>query len=168
MVRLSLSRDLLLQESADPIRMKRSRENHFTTREEETNELVPKRSPYRHSRCRANVRSRLVSIVPTVRDCPSRAVNETLAPVASCPWLFGQVLYGTEHCTPRAPLTRISMTYKDEALSEKIAFIREERETDDLVQVLVKSSLPGVQGRRTIKLEFILLTARNLPSKSCQ
>ena len=126
----------------------------FTTREEETDELVQ------------GARHIVTPGVPGERTIKTRIYTsngqeiarqelsneETLAPVTQV------VKIGTAkpHMVPstapqESALPEYPLTYKDETRVEKIAFTTREEETDELVQGARHIVTPGVQGERTIK-----------------
>ena len=126
----------------------------FTTREEETDELV------------RGARQIVTPGVPGERTIKTRIYSsngqelarqelsneETLAPVTQV------VKIGTAkpHMVPstapqESALPEYPLTYKDETRVEKVDFTTREEETDELVRGARQIVTPGVQGERTIK-----------------
>ena len=126
----------------------------FTTREEETDELV---QGARHIvtpgvQGERTIKTRIYSSNGQEIDRQELFNEETLAPVTQV------VKVGTAkpHMVPStAPQTsalpEYPLTYRDETRVEKIDFITREEETDELVQGARHIVIPGVQGERTIK-----------------
>ena len=126
----------------------------FTTREEETDELV---QGARHIvipgvRGERTIKIRIYSSNGQEIDRQELFNEETLAPVTQV------VKIGTAkpHMVPstapqESALPEYPLTYKDETRVEKIDFTTREEETDELVQGARQIVTPGVQGERTIK-----------------
>ena len=126
----------------------------FTTREEETDELVQ------------SARHIVILGVPGERTIKTRIYSsngqeiarqelsneETLAPVTQVVKIGTAKSYMVPSTALQEPaLPEYPLTYKDETRVEKIAFTIREEETDDLVQGARQIVTPGVQGERTIK-----------------
>ena len=126
----------------------------FTTREEETDELVQ------------GARHIVTPGVPGERTIKTRVYTsngqeiarqelsneETLAPVTQVVKIGTAKSYMVPSTALQEPaLPEYPLTYKDETRVEKIAFTIREEETDDLVQGARQIVTPGVQGERTIK-----------------
>ena len=127
---------------------------NFTTREEETDELV---RDARHIATpgvqgERTIKTRIYSSNGQVVDRQELSNEETLAPVTQI------VKVGTAKPSmvpSEAPevdaLPEYPLTYTDETRVEKINFTIREEETDELVRDARQISTPGVQGERTIK-----------------
>ena len=126
----------------------------FTTREEETDELV------------RGARQIITPGVPGERTIKTRIYSsngqeidrqelfneETLAPVTQVVKIGTAKPHMVPSIAPQEPaLPAYPLTYKDETRVEKIAFTTREEETDELVQGARRIVTPGVQGERTIK-----------------
>jgi len=126
----------------------------FTTREEETDELVQ------------GVRHIVIPGVPGERTIKTRvhtsngqeiarqelSNEETLAPVTQVVKIGTAKLHMVPSTAPQASaLPEYPLTYRDETRVEKIDFTTREEETDELVQGARHIVTPGVQGERTIK-----------------
>ena len=126
----------------------------FTTREEETDELVQ------------GVRHIVIPGVPGERTIKTRIYSsngqeiarqelsneETLAPVTQLVKVGTAKPHMVPSTAPQEPsLPEYPLTYKDETRVEKIDFTTREEETDELVQGARHIVTPGVQGERTIK-----------------
>ena len=126
----------------------------FTTREEETDELV---QGARHIvtpgvQGERTIKTRVYTSNGQELARQELSNEETLAPVTQV------VKIGTAkpHMVPstapqESALPAYPLTYKDETRVEKIAFTTREEETDELVQGARHIVTPGVQGERTIK-----------------
>ena len=126
----------------------------FTTREEETDELV---QGARHIvtpgvQGERTIKTRVYTSNGQELARQELSNEETLAPVTQV------VKIGTAkpHMVPstapqESALPEYPLTYKDETRVEKIAFTTREEETDELVQGARHIVTPGVQGERTIK-----------------
>ena len=126
----------------------------FTTREEETDELVQ------------GARQIVTPGVPGERTIKTRIYTsngqeiarqelsneETLAPVTQVVKIGTAKSYMVPSTAPQtSTLPEYPLTYRDETRVEKIDFTTREDETDDLVQGARQIVTPGVQGERTIK-----------------
>ena len=126
----------------------------FTTREEETDELVQ------------GARQIVTPGVPGERTIKTRIYTsngqeiarqelfneETLAPVTQVVKIGTAKSYRVPSNAPQeSALPEYPLTYKDETRVEKIDFTTREEETDELVQGAHHIVTPGVQGERTIK-----------------
>ena len=126
----------------------------FTTREEETDELV------------RGARQIITPGVPGERTIKTRIYSsngqeidrqelfneETLAPVTQVVKVGTAKPHMVPSTAPQASaLPEYPLTYRDETRVEKIAFTTREEETDELVQGARRIVTPGVQGERTIK-----------------
>ena len=126
----------------------------FTTREEETDELVQ------------GARQIVTPGVPGERTIKTRIYtsngqelarqelsnDETLAPVTQVVKIGTAKSYRVPSNAPQeSALPEYPLTYKDETRVEKIDFTTREEETDELVQGAHHIVTPGVQGERTIK-----------------
>ena len=126
----------------------------FTTREEETDELVQgaRQIVTPGVQGERTIKTRIYSSNGQEIDRQELFNEETLSPVTQV------VKVGTAkpHMVPstapqESALPEYPLTYKDETRVEKIAFTIREEETDDLVQGARQIVTPGVQGERTIK-----------------
>ena len=126
----------------------------FTTREEETDELVQ------------GARHIVTPGVPGERTIKTRIYTsngqeiarqelsneETLAPVTQVVKIGTAKSYMVPSIAPQeSALPEYPLTYKDETRVEKIDFTTREEKTDELVQGARQIVTPGVQGERTIK-----------------
>ena len=126
----------------------------FTTREEETDELVQ------------GARHIVTPGVPGERTIKTRIYSsngqeiahqelsneETLVPVTQVVKVGTAKPHMVPSTAPQASaLPEYPLTYKDETRVEKIDFTTREEETDELVQGARHIVIPGVQGERTIK-----------------
>ena len=126
----------------------------FTTREDETDELVQ------------GARQIVTPGLPGERTIKTRVYSsngqelarqelsneETLAPVTQVVKIGTAKSYMVPSTAPQeSALPEYPLTYKDETRVEKIAFTTREDETDELVQGARRIVTPGVQGERTIK-----------------
>ncbi|RSJ43835.1 Immunoglobulin A1 protease precursor [Streptococcus gordonii] len=127
---------------------------NFTTREEETDELVrdARQITTPGVQGERTIKTRVYSSNGQVVDRQELSNEETLAPVTQI------VKVGTAKPTmvpneaPKADvLPEYPLTYTDEIRVEKINFTTREEETDELVQNARQITTPGVQGERTIK-----------------
>ena len=126
----------------------------FTTREEETDELVQGASHIVTPGVQGErtIKTRVYTSNGQELARQELSNEETLAPVTQV------VKIGTAkpHMVPstapqESALPEYPLTYKDETRVEKIAFTTREEETDELVQGARHIVTPGVQGERTIK-----------------
>ena len=126
----------------------------FTTREEETDELVQ------------GARHIVTPGVPGEQTIKTRVYTsngqeiarqelsneETLAPVTQLVKVGTAKSYMVPSTAPQASaLPEYPLAYRDETRVEKIDFTTREEETDELVQGARHIVIPGVQGERTIK-----------------
>ena len=127
---------------------------NFTTREEETDELVRDARQIATPGVQGEriIKTRVYSSNGQVVDRQELSNEETLAPVTQI------VKVGTAKPSmvpseaPKADaLPEYSLTYTDETRVEKINFTIREEETDELVRDARQIATPGVQGERTIK-----------------
>jgi len=127
---------------------------NFTTREEETDELVrdARQIATPGVQGERTIKTRIYSSNGQVVDRQELSNEETLAPVTQI------VKVGTAKPSmvpseaPKADaLPEYPLTYTDETRVEKIAFNIEEQYTDELVRDARQIATPGVQGERTIK-----------------
>ena len=126
----------------------------FTTREEETDELVQdaRRIVIPGVQGERTIKTRIYTSNGQEIARQELFNEETLAPVTQV------VKIGTAkpHMVPstapqESALPEYPLTYKDETRVEKIDFTTREEETDELVQGARQIVTPGVQGERTIK-----------------
>ena len=126
----------------------------FTTREEETDELV------RGARQivtpgvpgERTIKTRIYSSNGQELDRQELFNEETLAPVTQVVKVGTAKPHMVPSTAPQASaLPEYPLTYRDETRVEKIAFTTREEETDELVQGARRIVTPGVQGERTIK-----------------
>ena len=127
---------------------------NFTTREEETDELVrdARQIATPGVQGERTIKTRVYSSNGQEIDRQELSNEETLAPVTQI------VKVGTAKPTmvpseaPKADaLPEYPLTYTDETRVEKINFTIREEETDELVRDARQIATPGVQGERTIK-----------------
>ena len=127
---------------------------NFTTREEETDELVrdARQITTPGVQGERTIKTRVYSSNGQVVDRQELSNEETLAPVTQI------VKVGTAKPSmipseaPKADaLPEYPLTYTDETRVEKINFTTREEETDELVRDARQIATPGVQGERTIK-----------------
>ena len=137
----------------------------FTTREEETDELVQ------------GARQIVTPGVPGERTIKTRVYSsngqelarqelsneETLAPVTQLVKVGTAKSYMVPSTAPQEPaLPEYPLTYTDETRVEKIDFTTREEETDELVQGARQIVTPGVQGERTIKTRIYTSNGQEL------
>ncbi|MFS9016950.1 ZmpA/ZmpB/ZmpC family metallo-endopeptidase [Streptococcus cristatus] len=126
----------------------------FTTREEETDELV---QGARHIvtlgvQGERTIKTRIYTSNGQEIDRQELSNEETLAPVTQVVKIGTANPYMVPSTAPQEPaLPEYPLTYRDETRVEKIAFTTREEETDELVQGARRIVTPGVQGERTIK-----------------
>ena len=132
----------------------RVEKSNFTTREEETDELV---QGARHIVTpgipgERTIKTRIYSSNGQEIARQELSNEETLAPVTQVVKIGTAKPHMVPSTAPQASaLTEYPLTYRDETRVEKIAFTTREEETDDLVQGARQIVTPGVQGERTIK-----------------
>ena len=137
----------------------------FTTREEETDELVQ------------GARQIVTPGVPGERTIKTRVYSsngqelarqelsneETLAPVTQLVKIGTAKSYMVPSSAPQElALPEYPLTYTDETRVEKIDFTTREEETDELVQGARRIVTPGVQGERTIKTRVYISNGKEL------
>ena len=137
----------------------------FTTREEETDELVQ------------GARHIVTPGVPGERTIKTRVYTsngqelarqevsneETLAPVTQVVKVGTAKPHMVPSTAPQASaLPEYPLAYKDETRVEKIDFTTREEETDELVQGARHIVTPGVQGERTIKTRIYTSNGQEL------
>ena len=126
----------------------------FTTREEETDELV---RGARHIvtpgvQGERTIKTRIYSSNGQEIDRQELFNEETLAPVTQVVKVGTAKPHMVPSTAPQEPaLPEYPLTYKDETRVEKIDFTTREEETDELVKGARQIAIPGVQGERTIK-----------------
>ena len=126
----------------------------FTTREEETDELV---QGARHIvipgvRGERTIKTRVYTSNGQELARQELSNEETLAPVTQVVKIGTAKPHMVPSTAPQASaLPEYPLTYKDETRVEKIDFTTREEETDELVQGARQIVTPGVQGERTIK-----------------
>jgi len=126
----------------------------FTTREEETDELV---KGARHIvtpgvQGERTIKTRIYTSNGQEIDRQELFNEETLAPVTQVVKIGTAKPHMVPSTAPQEPsLPEYPLTYKDETRVEKIDFTTREEETDELVQGARHIVTPGVQGERTIK-----------------
>ena len=126
----------------------------FTTREEETDELV---RGARHIvtpgvQGERTIKTRIYSSNGQEIDRQELFNEETLAPVTQVVKVGTAKPHMVPGTAPQEPaLPAYPLTYKDETRVEKIDFTTREEETDELVKGARQIVTPGVQGERTIK-----------------
>ena len=126
----------------------------FTTREEETDELV---RGARHIvtpgvQGERTIKTRIYTSSGQEIARQELSNEETLAPVTQVVKVGTAKPHMVPSTAPQASaLPEYPLTYRDETRVEKIAFTTREEETDELVQGARRIVTPGVQGERTIK-----------------
>ncbi|RSJ95322.1 SIALI-17 repeat-containing surface protein [Streptococcus cristatus] len=126
----------------------------FTTREEETDELV---QGARHIvtpgvQGERTIKTRIYTSNGQEIARQELSNEETLAPVMQVVKVGTAKPHMIPSTAPQEPaLPEYPLTYKDETRVEKIDFTTREEETDELVQGARQIVTPGVQGERTIK-----------------
>ncbi|WP_247951266.1 SIALI-17 repeat-containing surface protein [Streptococcus cristatus] len=126
----------------------------FTTREEETDELVrgARRIVTPGVPGERTIKTRIYSSNGQEIDRQELFNEETLAPVTQVVKVGTAKPHMVPSTAPQASaLPEYPLTYRDETRVEKIAFTTREEETDELVQGARRIVTPGVQGERTIK-----------------
>ena len=126
----------------------------FTTREEETDELVQGARhiviPGVHGE--RTIKTRVYTSNGQELARQELSNEETLAPVTQVVKIGTAKPHVVPSTAPQASaLPEYPLTYKDETRVEKIDFTTREEETDELVQGARQIVTPGVQGERTIK-----------------
>ena len=126
----------------------------FTTREEETDELV---QGARHIvtpgvQGERTIKTRIYTSNGQEIARQELSNEETLAPVTQVVKVGTAKPHMVPSTAPQEPaLPEYPLTYRDETRVEKIDFTTREEETDGLVQGARHIVIPGVQGERTIK-----------------
>ena len=126
----------------------------FTTREEETDELVQgaRRIVTPGVQGERTIKTRVYTSNGQEIDRQEVSNEETLAPVTQVVKVGTAKPHMVPSTAPQASaLPEYPLTYKDETRVEKIDFTTREEETDDLVQGARQIVTPGVPGERTIK-----------------
>ena len=126
----------------------------FTTREEETDELVQgaRRIVTPGVQGERTIKTRVYTSNGQEIDRQEVSNEETLAPVTQVVKVGTAKPHMVPSTAPQASaLPEYPLTYTDETRVEKIAFTTREEETDELVQGARQIVTPGVQGERTIK-----------------
>ena len=126
----------------------------FTTREEETDELV---QGARHIvtpgvQGERTIKTRIYTSNGQEIARQELSNEETLAPVTQVVKIGTAKPHMVPSTAPQASaLPEYPLTHTDETRVEKIDFTTREEETDDLVQGARQIAIPGVPGKRTIK-----------------
>ena len=126
----------------------------FTTREEETDELVQGAHQIAIPGVQGErtIKTRIYSSSGQEIARQELSNEETLAPVTQVVKTGTAKLHMVPSTAPQASaLPEYPLTYRDETRVEKIAFTTREEETDELVRGARQIVTPGVQGERTIK-----------------
>ena len=126
----------------------------FTTREEETDELVQgaRQIVTPGVQGERTIKTRIYSSNGQELARQELSNEETLAPVMQVVKVGTAKPHMVPSTAPQASaLPEYPLTYKDETQVEKIDFTTREEETDELVQGARHIVTPGVQGERTIK-----------------
>ena len=126
----------------------------FTTREEETDELVQgaRRIVTPGVQGERTIKTRIYTSNGQELARQELSNEETLAPVTQVVKVGTAKPHMVPSTAPQASaLPEYPLTYKDETRVEKIDFTTREEETDDLVQGARQIVTPGVPGERTIK-----------------
>ena len=126
----------------------------FTTREEETDELVQgaRQIVTPGVQGERTIKTRIYSSNGQEIARQELSNEETLAPVTQLVKVGTAKPHMVPSTAPQASaLPEYPLTYKDETRVEEIAFTTREEETDELVQGARHIVIPGVQGERTIK-----------------
>ena len=126
----------------------------FTTREEETDELVQgaRQIVTLGVQGERTIKTRIYTSNGQEIDRQELFNEETLAPVTQVVKIGTAKPHMVPSTAPQEPsLPEYPLTYKDETRVEKIDFTTREEETDELVQGARHIVTPGVQGERTIK-----------------
>ena len=126
----------------------------FTTREEETDELVQgaRQIVTPGVQGERTIKTRIYTSNGQEIDRQELFNEETLAPVTQVVKIGTAKPHMVPSTAPQEPsLPEYPLTYKDETRVEKIDFTTREEETDELVQGARHIVTPGVQGERTIK-----------------
>ena len=127
---------------------------NFTTREEETDELVRdvRQITTPGVQGERTIKTRVYSSNGQVVDRQELSNEETLAPVTQVVKVGTAKPHMVPNDAPKADvLPEYPLTYTDETRVEKVAFNIEEQYTDELPQDARQIATPGVQGERTIK-----------------
>jgi len=137
----------------------------FTTREEETDELVrgARRIVTPGVPGERTIKTRIYSSNGQEIDRQELFNEETLAPVTQVVKVGTAKPHMVPSTAPQASaLPEYPLTYRDETRVEKIAFTTREEETDELVQGARQIVTPGVQGERTIKTRIYTSNGQEL------
>ena len=127
---------------------------NFTTREEETDELVQdaRQIVIPGVQGERTIKTRIYSSNGQELARQELSNDETLAPVTQVVKIGTAKPHIVPSTAPQASaLPEYPLTYRDETRVEKIDFTTREEETDELVQGARQIAIPGVQGERTIK-----------------
>ncbi|CAM1658681.1 hypothetical protein SORA22_05930 [Streptococcus oralis] len=127
---------------------------NFTTREEETDELVrdARQIATPGVQGERTIKTRVYSSNGQVVDRQELSNEKTLAPVTQIVKVGTAKPSMVPNEAPKAEtLPEYPLTYTDETRVEKINFTTREEETDELVRDARQIATPGVQGERTIK-----------------
>ena len=127
---------------------------NFTTREEETDELVhgARQIVTPGVQGERTIKTRVYTSNGQEIARQELSNEETLAPVTQVVKVGTAKPHMVPSDAPQEPtLPEYPLTYKDETRVEKIDFTTREEETDELVQGARQIVTPGVQGERTIK-----------------
>ena len=137
----------------------------FTTREEETDELV---QGARHIvtpgvQGERTIKTRIYTSNGQELARQELSNEETLAPVPQVVKVGTAKLHMVPSTAPQeSALPEYPLTYKDETRVEKIDFTTREEETDELVQDARQIVTPGVPGERTIKTRIYTSNGQEL------
>ena len=126
----------------------------FTTREEETDELVQgaRQIVTPGVQGERTIKTRIYTSNGQEIARQELSNEETLAPVTQVVKVGTAKPHMVPSTAPQEPaLPEYPLTYRDETRVEKIDFTTREEETDGLVQGARHIVIPGVQGERTIK-----------------
>ena len=140
----------------------------FTTREEETDELV---QGARHIvtpgvQGEQTIKTRIYTSNGQELARQELSNEETLAPVTQLVKIGTAKPHMVPSPAPQEPaLPEYPLTYRDETRVEKIAFTTREEETDELVQGARQIVTPGVQGERTIKTRIYTSNGQEIDRK---
>ena len=127
---------------------------NFTTREEETDELVQdaRQIVTPGVQGERTIKTRIYTSNGQELARQELSTEETLAPVTQVVKIGTAKPHMVPSTAPQKPaLPEYPLTYTDEMRVEKIDFTTREEETDELVQGARQIVTPGVQGERTIK-----------------
>ena len=137
----------------------------FTTREEETDELVQdaRRIVIPGVQGERTIKTRIYTSNGQEIARQELFNEETLAPVTQVVKIGTAKPHTVPSTAPQeSALPEYPLTYKDETRVEKIDFTTREEETDELVQGARHIVTPGVQGERTIKTRIYSSNAQEI------